>query len=73
MSYFNDDQRDYMSYLGTLALEQKCWCGWNKLGDCDARLCEPVPITLRQRAPSVSLSLPSTALDALATPIRLAR
>lgn len=34
MSMFNDDQRDHMSYLGSLPNNEKCWCGWYTFGDC---------------------------------------
>ena len=30
----NDDQRDYMRYLATLAPETKCYCGWYMANDC---------------------------------------
>lgn len=31
---FNDEQTDYCKYLASLEPEQKCWCGWFKLGEC---------------------------------------
>ncbi len=34
MSMFNDDQRDYMDYLGRIPPAEKCWCGWDRLGKC---------------------------------------
>lgn len=34
MSYFNSDQESYMKSLDAIPLEQKCWCGWYRLGEC---------------------------------------
>lgn len=34
MSLFNADQIRHMEYLNSLPLEDKCWCGWFKLGEC---------------------------------------
>lgn len=34
LSMFNADQLDYMESLGRMAPETKCWCGWNRLGEC---------------------------------------
>jgi hypothetical protein len=34
MSYFNDDQRDYMRSLASLPAEEKCACGWYVVGQC---------------------------------------
>lgn len=34
MSYFNQDQQDYMNSLALMPAEQKCWCGWYRLGQC---------------------------------------
>ncbi|MCL5265166.1 MAG: hypothetical protein M1343_08255 [Chloroflexi bacterium] len=34
MSYFNEDQQEYMRYLATLKPEEKCACGWGKKGQC---------------------------------------
>lgn len=34
MSYFNEDQQDYMRSLAEMPLESKCWCGWHRLGEC---------------------------------------
>jgi len=31
---FNEDQRDYMRWLGTLNPKDKCWCGWYQFGKC---------------------------------------
>lgn len=31
---FNAEQTEYIEYLGHLAPEVKCWCGWYKLGEC---------------------------------------
>jgi hypothetical protein len=37
MSYFNEDQRDYMRYLAELPKEAKCDCGWHPRGRCFGR------------------------------------
>lgn len=34
MSYFNSDQQGHMRYLATLTTEEKCLCGWERLGHC---------------------------------------
>lgn len=34
MSYFNEEQQDYMRSLAAMPLETKCWCGWYRLGEC---------------------------------------
>lgn len=34
MSYFNEDQQDYMRSLASIPLNTKCWCGWYMLGEC---------------------------------------
>ena len=31
---FNDDQKSWMRYLGSLASDQKCACGWDVFGGC---------------------------------------
>jgi len=31
---FNAEQREHMESLGAMSPEQKCWCGWNRVGDC---------------------------------------
>ena len=35
MSYFNEDQQDEMRYLASLKPEEKCWCGWYRVGECN--------------------------------------
>lgn len=32
--YLNSEQNDYVDYLHSLPLTEKCWCGWNRLGKC---------------------------------------
>lgn len=34
MSYFNDDQLDYMRDLASMSADSKCWCGWFAVGQC---------------------------------------
>lgn len=34
MSYFNEDQEDYMRQLNKIPAESKCYCGWYRLGEC---------------------------------------
>lgn len=34
LSYFNDDQVDYMKYLASLPRERRCECGWSPRGEC---------------------------------------
>ena len=31
---FNTEQRAYMRSLDAIPPERKCWCGWNRLGEC---------------------------------------
>ena len=31
---FNEDQKDAMAFLSTLAPEEKCYCGWEREGQC---------------------------------------
>ncbi len=31
---FNEGQKDYMRWLGTLDPKDKCWCGWYRFGEC---------------------------------------
>lgn len=33
MSYFNDDQLDYMRSLEKIPPEKLSWCGWGRAGD----------------------------------------
>lgn len=33
-SPFNEYQTDYMRSLSKVPLEEKCWCGWYRLGAC---------------------------------------
>jgi hypothetical protein len=35
MSMFNSDQSAHMEYLESIPPENRCWCGWYKLGKCD--------------------------------------
>ena len=39
MSYFNDDQLEAWHALERIPPEQRCWCGWERLGEC--RQCPP--------------------------------
>jgi hypothetical protein len=32
--YLNDDQLDHVRSLSQIPPEQRCWCGWFKLGEC---------------------------------------
>lgn len=32
--YFNSDQISYMESLHKIPPEQKCYCGWYRLGEC---------------------------------------
>lgn len=34
MSYFNSEQEDYMRELAEIPPEQRCYCGWYRLGQC---------------------------------------
>lgn len=34
MSYFNEDQLDYMESMAKVPLEKKCWCCWYMFGEC---------------------------------------
>jgi len=41
MSYFNEDQEDYMAYLARIPREQRCQCGWYLKDECmNAHCCE---------------------------------
>lgn len=31
---FNEEQKAYMKTLNEMPLEEKCYCGWNKVGKC---------------------------------------
>ena len=31
---FNEDQKEYMTYLSILKPEEKCYCGWYLVGKC---------------------------------------
>lgn len=42
MSYFNQEQQDYMRYLASIPREQRCACGWARRGECDG-LCAGHP------------------------------
>ena len=39
MSYFNEDQIDYMRYLASLPRAAKCDCGWAIRGECRSVTC----------------------------------
>lgn len=30
----NSDQRAYSEYIETIPFEQRCYCGWYRLGEC---------------------------------------
>lgn len=34
MSYFNEDQEDYIEELSKRPNNKKCWCGWYRLDEC---------------------------------------
>ncbi len=34
MSMFNEYQRDRMRELNTMTPEERCYCGWARLGEC---------------------------------------
>ena len=36
MSYFNEDQEDYMRSLAAIPPAERCWCGWYRLGECSS-------------------------------------
>jgi len=40
MSYFNEDQEDYMRSLAKIPPEKKCYCGWYPLGECGNPRCQ---------------------------------
>jgi len=31
---FNEDQRAHMAELAATPAAEKCWCGWNRIGQC---------------------------------------
>ena len=35
MTVLNEDQVDYMRSLGKIPPEEKCWCGWFRLDECN--------------------------------------
>ncbi len=35
MSMFNADQRAYMQSLARIPEQERCWCAWYRLGECD--------------------------------------
>lgn len=57
MSYFNDEQRDFMRYLATMPADTRCWSGWCSLTKTDSsgrRYCSspspcPIDVTLAER------------------------
>jgi hypothetical protein len=34
MSMFNEDQLDHMRSLAAIPPQEKCYCGWYRLGEC---------------------------------------
>lgn len=32
--YFNEEQEAHMAWLATIPPNERCWCGWDRLGDC---------------------------------------
>lgn len=34
MSYFNAEQQDYMRDLAKIPMEEKCYCGWYRVDEC---------------------------------------
>lgn len=34
MNYFNSEQTAYMEALDKIPLNERCWCGWYRLGEC---------------------------------------
>lgn len=35
MSYFNEEQQEYMEMLSKIPAEEKCECGWYRKSECD--------------------------------------
>jgi hypothetical protein len=34
MSYFNEEQQAYMQELSRIPEDQRCFCGWDRFGQC---------------------------------------
>lgn len=34
MSYFNSEQEDYMRSLAAIPETERCFCGWDRFGEC---------------------------------------
>ena len=43
MSYFNEDQQDYMEDLSKLPSIELCKCGWYRRGECPNCVTSPEP------------------------------
>lgn len=57
MSYFNEDQQAYMASLAATPDEERCYCGWDRFGECYN--CKQDEFTkTRTRADRVKLSCP---------------
>jgi DnaJ-class molecular chaperone len=41
MSYFNADQEAHMECLDRIPLAERCWCGWDLVGQCHGANCKP--------------------------------
>lgn len=50
---FNNDQKEYMSWLSTISPKNKCWCGWFLLEECN---CEITPKLSKQDALNMTCS-----------------
>lgn len=60
MSYFNEEQQDYMRELDSMSPEQKCICGWYQRGKCPHERCKTAEIT-RLPAPVTPPTSPAQA------------
>lgn len=60
MSYFNEEQQEYMKALADMPPSTKCWCGWYRLGEC--RTCPPGKTLADRQAASCPIcgNYPST-------------
>lgn len=55
MSYFNEEQQDYMRSLGRIPREQRCKCGWYLKGECTHSACvKAYEAELRQQLTEVT-------------------
>jgi hypothetical protein len=43
VTMFNSDQRSWMESLAAIPPDRKCWCGWDRLGECNnpPSICRP--------------------------------